>query len=172
MAAGRRHQNANLQGRERDYRSTYVYGNAVPVPDYHPEPTTEDSPAPKRGPNPQIKRNRRRARSIDGSYTFYIFATSAIAVLACVFYLQLQVDNMNRANNVAYLQNRLAQAVEQNDVTYQAVSRAVNLEVIRSRAINYLGMRPKCPEQVIEYQNPNNRHVIVHNEIPAHGVIP
>ena len=172
MATGRRQQNANLQGQENDYRSIYLYGNAVPVPEYHPEPKTEDLPAPKRGPNPQIRRNRRRARSIDGSYAFYIFATSAIAVLACIFYLQLQVDNMNRANNVANLQNRLAHAIEQNEVAYQSVSQTINLEIIRNRAIEYLGMGPKSPDQIIEYQNPNNRHVIVHNEIPAMGVIP
>ena len=172
MATGRRQQNANLLRQERDYRSTYVYGNAVPMPDYHPKPKTEYLPSPKREPNPQVKRNRRRARSINGSYALYIFATSAIAVLACVFYLQLQVDNMNRANNVANLQNRLVHVIEQNDVAYQAVSRSVNLEVIRSKAINDLGMRPKSPEQLIEYQNPNNRHVIIHNEIPAFGVVP
>ena len=150
---------------------SYVYGNVVTAPSPRPQPQV-DQPLPKRKVDPQVKRNRRRAQSLSAGFTLYILAISAITVIICVFYLQLHATNINRTNNVANLRNQLAEMTEQNNAAYHAILNSVNMEEIRLRAIGDMGMIHMGFAQVIEYQNPNSRYVVLHNEIPQTGLLP
>ena len=154
-----------------EYRQNYVYGSAVPLPDYQPVPEREVGRRQRRRVNPQVRKNRQKAQSLSGRYVFYLLLTFAVVVAVCVFYLQLQAENFERANQVASLRNQLESITEQNNTAYQNISRSVDLEMVRLRAINEFGMVNKMDEHVITYQNPSHRYVILHNEIPVAGVI-
>ena len=174
MAVDRANKDTNRQRNLAGYRQSYVYGSAVPLPNYQPRP-----PRPERGEgsrrkrrvNPQVRKNRRRAQSLSGRYVAYLLLTSAIVVALCVSYLQLQAENIERANQVALLRNQLETITEENNAAYQSVSRSVDLEMVRLRAIDEFGMVNKMDEHVITYQNPSHRYVILHNEIPVAGMI-
>ena len=48
---------------------------------------------------------------------------------------------------------------------------SVNLEEVRNRAINDLGMGYATSDQIIEYQNPVNDYVKQYESIPKSGVL-
>ena len=48
---------------------------------------------------------------------------------------------------------------EENTTRYNVVMDSVNLEEVRDRAINDLGMGYATSDQIIEYQNPVNDYV-------------
>jgi len=175
MAGGRKRNNRHVKRQRISYQQEYMYGNVAPLPDYHPEaePRKEEVPGkpPKGRLDPQIKRNRRRAQSISTGYSIYLLAVSVIVVVACIFYLQLQSENMRRANNVNNLRNQLTEITEQNNTVYQSISRSIDIEHIKMIAIEELGMVNVTSEMVIEYQNPSNSYVILHNEIPSTGIV-
>jgi len=159
------------------YQNDYIYGATVPLPDYHPEPAVpEPEPEVRQKPkvklDPQIKQNRRRAQNISVGYACYILAISVIAVAVCVLYLQLHVSNGNQADVVAGLRNQLAEMTEHNNATYHSIIRSVNMEVVRAHAVGEMGLIPIRMVQVIEYQNPNECYVMIHNKIPQTGVLP
>jgi cell division protein FtsL len=173
MAGGRKGRNSSTQRQRASYHHEYVYGNAVSLPDYHPEVLPQekrDKPLKKRL-DPQIKRNRRRAQSLSTGYSAYLLAVSVIVVAICIFYLQLQSENMRRSNNVANLRNQLTEITEQNNNVYQSIIRSIDLEYIRFRAVHEFGMVNMTSDLVIEYQNPNSGYVIIHNEIPITGIV-
>jgi len=175
MAGGRKRNNQHVKRQRVKYQQEYMYGNVAPLPDYHPEveprevePEVEHQRVRL---DPQIKRNRRREQSLSTGYSIYLLAVSVVVVAICIFYLQLQSENMRRANEVNHLRNQLTEMTEQNNTAYQSISRSIDMEYIRLRAIEELGMVSVTPEMVIEYQNPSNSYVILHNEIPTTGII-
>ena len=171
MAAGRANKMNSRRRNLAEYRQDYVHGSAVPLPDYQPKPKGEVRRRPKRRIDSQVKRNRQRVQSLSGRYVFYLLLTSAIVVGVCVSYLQLQAENIERANRVSALRNELEIITEQNNTAVQNLSSSVDLEMVRLRAINEFGMVNKTDEHVIKYQNPNHRYIILHNEIPIAGVM-
>ena len=173
MAGGRNRNNERVQRQRMNYRQDYVHGNVVPLPDYHPDvqPKDEINKPPKKRLDPQIKRNRRRAQSLNTGYSAYLLAVSIMVVTICIFYLQLQSENMRRANNVANLRHQLTEITEINNTAYQSVIRTIDIEYIRVIATGELGMVVATSDLVIEYQNPSNSYVTMHNEIPATGIV-
>ena len=173
MAGGRNRNNERMERQRIGYRQDYVYGNVVPLPDYHPDvlPEEKRGKPQKKRLDPQIKRNRRREQSLSKGYSIYLLAVSVMVVAICIFYLQLQSDNMRRGNNVVNLRNQLTEITEINNTAYQSVIRTIDIDYIRVIATQELGMVVATPDLVIEYQNPNNSYVIMHNEIPATGVV-
>ena len=72
---------------------------------------------------------------------------------------------------VTELQQELADAKEENTTRYNVVMDSVNLEEVRDRAINDLGMGYATSDQIIEYQNPVNDYVKQYESIPKSGVL-
>jgi len=173
MAGGRSRNNERMQRQQMDEGQDYVHGNVVPLPDYHPDslPHDEISKPPKKRLDPQIKRNRRREQSLSTGYSAYLLAVSIMVVAICIFYLQLQSDNMRRANHVVSLRHQLTEITEINNTAYQSVVRSIDLDYIRVIAIQELGMVTATSDLVIEYQNPSSSYVTMHNEIPITGIV-
>ena len=84
--------------------------------------------------------------------------------------------DLNKAAELKYgrlpkLQQELADAKEENTTRYNVVMDSVNLEEVRDRAINDLGMGYATSDQIIEYQNPVNDYVKQYESIPKSGVL-
>ena len=72
-----------------DRRSAYVYGNAVPKPSYEPEHRQERSPSePKKRTSTRVRRNRRKARSMNRAYMIFLTGAAVVALIVCVNYSQ------------------------------------------------------------------------------------
>lgn len=155
----------------REYRQMYVYGSAAPQPEVQPKRVREARPDRRVKTSSQVRKNRRRANKIDSAYAAFLTGAAVFAVLICVLFLSLQSELVNRSENVTALQEQLAELTEQNDTAYQAAEDALNLESVRAKAMNELGMVYASQGHVVKYKNPADDSVTQYNDIPEDGIL-
>lgn len=146
--------------------ASYVYGTSarkVAEPNYHVEEQREVSQ--------RVRQNRNRALHMNKGYVAFLAVAAAIALFACVQYLQLQSEIASRSSNITALQQELADRREANTTKYNAVVNSMNLEEVRERAMNDLGMVYATEDQIITYKDPTNVSVTQYASIPESGVV-
>ena len=111
---------------ERDKSGFYVYGNTVRQAETLPRKTK----SPYSQQREQTKRTSSRV----------LTAAAVCAVLICVLYLNLQSEVVSRSENVTAMQEQLADLTEANNTAYNSAADSVNLETVRDRAMNEMGM--------------------------------
>ena len=173
MAAGySTYNNRRSDRRGRNQRRLYVYGNTVRQAETVPVRAPKARPAePKRRTSRQVARNRNRAMSISPAYAVFLTAAAVCAVLVCVLYLNLQSDVVNRSEQVTALQERLSELTEANDTRYNAAVDSVDLETVRDKAMNEMGMVYASEGMVVEYDSPAGDYVKQYSDIPENGVL-
>ena len=171
MAAVRRASLYRSSYQTSEQRQIYVYGSAVRQAEVMPKRIPEERPVQEPRTSRQVRQNRKRALSIDPAYAGFLAVAAIFAVLICVCYLRLQSDIVSRSENITALQQELAELCEQNDTAYQAAENSVNLEEIRNRAVNELGMVYAAQGRVVEYESPSSDYVNQYNDIPEDGIL-
>ena len=150
----------------------YIYGNTVRqaevMPQRQEEPRKEHK---KKKLDRQILKNRRKAMRMNPAYVMFLSIAAVAALVVCVWYLQVSAELTSRTEHITELQQELADAKEENTTRYNVVMDSVNLEEVRDRAINDLGMGYATSDQIIEYQNPVNDYVKQYESIPKSGVL-
>ena len=97
-----------------------------------------------------VLRVRKRALHMNAAYVVFLAIAATIVLLLCVNYVRLQSEVTKHSKNVTALQEELADLKEENTTKYNAVVDSVNLDVIREKAINQLGMTYATPDQIVE----------------------
>ena len=151
-------------------RGMYIYGNTVRqaevMPQRQEEPRKEHK---KKKLDRQILKNRRKAMRMNPAYVMFLSIAAVAALVVCVWYLQDGWKEYRKESRKA--EKKLADAKEENTTRYNVVMDSVNLEEVRDRAINDLGMGYATSDQIIEYQNPVNDYVKQYESIPKSGVL-
>ena len=143
-----------------DRRSAYVYGNAVPKPSYEPEHRQERSPSePKKRTSTRVRRNRRKARSMNRAYMIFLTVAAVVALIT------------SRTENITKLQEELAQLKETNNTKYNSIMDSVNLEEISKKAQEELGMVPASSDEIVTYDSPATDYVEQKEAVPESGVL-
>jgi len=161
--------------RSANVNAPYVYGSAAPQPNFTPHHSPERRTLPKAKPqakpalSPQIRKNRRRAQSMNPGFVVYLTFAAAVMVFICVMFVRMHMQNINDAQNVAALRNQLSSLTEQNDASYYAIQGMVNLEEVRQKAVGEMGFVHVDSVRTVEYKNPNVRHISWHAGVPASG---
>ena len=143
-------------------RGMYIYGNTVRQAEVMPQRQEE--------PRKEHKK-RRKAMRMNPAYVMFLSIAAVAALVVCVWYLQVRAELTSRTEHITELQQELADAKEENTTRYNVVMDSVNLEEVRDRAINDLGMGYATSDQIIEYQNPVNDYVKQYESIPKSGVL-
>lgn len=152
-------------------RGMYIYGNTVRQAEVMPQRQEEPRKKHKKKKlDRQILKNRRKAMRMNPAYVMFLQLRSA-ALVVCVWYLQVRAELTSRTEHITELQQELADAKEENTTRYNVVMDSVNLEEVRDRAINDLGMGYATSDQIVEYQNPVNDYVKQYESIPKSGVL-
>ena len=86
-------------------------------------------------------------------------------------YLNMQAGVVSRSENVTALQEELADLTEANTTRYNAAANSVNMETVRDRAMNEMGMVYASQGTVIEYDRPAGDYVKQYSDIPESGVL-
>ena len=133
-----------------------MYGNVVAKPEYEPK-KNRSSVKRRKKVSRQVQKNRNRALHMNAAYVVFLAIAATIVLLLCVNYVRLQEE--------------LADLKEENTTKYNAVVDSVNLDVIREKAINQLGMTYATPDQIMEYDNPASDYVKQYENIPENGVL-
>lgn len=171
MAAERRRSERGRVHRRREESDPqmYVYGNVAALPEAVPE-YREKSPARPKASR-QVRKNRRMALHMNSAYVIFLSVAAVMAVIVCVNYVKLQSRITGYSKNITAMQAELANMREENNARYNAVMDSVNLDEIRDRAQNQLGMVYASPEQIIKYDDPAADYVKQYEDIPEDGVI-
>lgn len=157
--------------RENEYGQMYVYGNVAPKQQVLPKRRPEKRPADEVRMSRQVRKNRNRAMSINPAYAGFLAVAAVFAVLVCVCYLRLQSDTISRSENITALQKELSAMTEANDTALHAAEDSVDLDEVRTKAVEELGMVYESQGTVIEYDAPANESVTQYNDIPASGIL-
>lgn len=107
---------------------------------------------------------------MSAGYVVFLAVAMVVALTVCVRYLQLQSELTGRSRNIAAMQRELADLKEDNTTKYNAVLDTVNLEEVREKAMNELGMVYAGPDQIINYKSPTSNAVNQYENIPKDGV--
>ena len=147
--------------------ASYVYGNTVrkdvtviQKPEKQPKEISQ-----------RVRNNRTKALHMSKRYVVFLAIAASVALFACVRYLQLQSEITERSKHITAMQIELEDAKEENTTRYNAIVNSMNLEVIRDKAMNELGMVYAEAGQVIEYQNPANHIITQYANIPESGIV-
>lgn len=149
----------------------YVYGNTVRkeygVPE-RKEKTVQEQP---KKISHRVRRNRSKALRMSPGYVVFLAVAAVAALFVCTRYLQLQSEITNRSRNIVALQDELENLREDNTTKYNAIMNSVNMEEVRNKAMNELGMVYSSPEQIIKYKSPTSNEVKQYENIPESGVL-
>ena len=166
-----RHSNTRTKSRHTANNSgMYIYGNTVPK-------TREDmggyeeQHVKKKTVDHQIEKNRKNALYMNSAYVAFLAVAAIITLMACVWYLQLRSEIAGRSAHVTELQQQLSEMKEENTTEYNAIVDSVNLETVREKAVNEMGMGCATSDQIVIYQNPVKDYVKQHQEIPKKGIM-
>lgn len=158
-------------GRGKDHAQFYVYGNAVrqaePLPQRMPKARPQQTTRTSR----QVAKNRNRAKNISPAYAVFLAVAAVFAVAVCILYLSLQSDVVRRSEHVTAMQEELADLTEANDTAYNSAADSVNIETVRDRAMNEMGMVFAAQGTVVEYDSPSGEYVKQYSDIPESGVL-
>ena len=148
----------------------YVYGNVVARPSYEPV-RREEIPGIRKETSSQVKKNRKQALRMNPGYVMFLTLAAMLALVICVNYVKLQSRITKRSENITALQAELADMREENNTRYNFVMDAVNLDEIRTKAQNELGMVYASEDQIVEYSSPLADYVKQYGDIPENGVL-
>ncbi|WP_033126497.1 MULTISPECIES: hypothetical protein [Eubacteriales] len=158
-----------------DSRSMYVYGNAVPKPDYEPQRRGEPSRELRRGKSSRqsrrVRQNQRRELRVGKRYVIFLSVAAVLALFICVNYVRLQSEIAGRSSNITALQEELADMREANNTKYNSIVDSVNMDQIKQKAEGELGMVPAQSGQIVEYDSPEGDYVTQYEQIPESGII-
>lgn len=152
----------------------YVQGNTVRQAEAQPKHREErevKQPARQKRVSKQRMRNRKKAMHMNFGYVTFLAVAAIVGLLACIQFLQLRAEVTQRSNHITAMQRELSTLHEQNTTKYNAIMDSVNLEEIKLRAMDDLGMVYAEEGQIIEYDNPSNDYVKQHQAIPESGVL-
>ena len=88
-------------------------------------------------------------------------------MFVCVHYIQLRSVLTAQLKDIAALETQLNELTVENDALYNQVIDSVDLEEIKDRAINDLGMSYAQEDQIIWYSNSStNSYVRQYQDVP------
>lgn len=137
--------------------SGYVVGNVVRAPEYYEEQVRTQRRKPARARRPAVNRRRMMMLAV----------ISVMMVAACIFYLKIKSDISIQAEKINSLESQISALREENNDRYNRINESINLNEVRNRAVNELGMTYVKDSQVITYKSPQEDYVNQREAIPG-----
>ncbi|MCR5419895.1 MAG: cell division protein FtsL [Lachnospiraceae bacterium] len=100
----------------------------------------------------QTRRNRERANHMSPAFVVFLTAAMLFMVVICIQYLMICSDVTNKIKDLAVLETQLNEIKAENDDTENRIKGAIDLEEIKYRAMNELGMQYANSDQIVAYE--------------------
>lgn len=135
-------------------RDEYVYGNVARAL----EPVKLDKPAPRQTSD---SARRSKAKTAKMNIGWILFLTVAILVSGgvCIQYLRMQSEMTSQIRTISELEITLNNLRAENDDTESRIKGAIDLEVIKSKAMTELGMQYAREDQIVSYRSNDDDYV-------------
>lgn len=114
----------------------------------------------------QIEAARERSLSMDLRYVLFLTIAAVAVVTICVYFLKLQATSTKLQKRTVSLQTTLKDLKIENDIVYNEILSGVDLEAVREKAIDELGMNYPAQEQITYYDAAPSDYVKQYEEIP------
>lgn len=157
--AGARNRNRYDNRKVQERRAYFEDGNAVR--------RLEEVPGePKKRLSRTARRNRAKSMNMGRGYMVFLALMCALATGACVYYLRLTAEATARRSALTAKELQLNELKEDNDAYQSHVTSDIDLDEIRDRAINKLGMQYATEDQIKYYIPGNNSYVRQYQDVP------
>lgn len=137
-----------------DRNRAYIEGNTVrklaPVPRREQEEYREEQR--KKRVDRATRANRQRALMMGPGYLLFLTIAVVTTVGVCALYVHLQSNISSRMKNIASLESRILDLRTDNDAALKRVETSVNLDDIKDKAMNVLGMVYPTQDQIIYFE--------------------
>ena len=100
----------------------------------------------------QTRRNRERAKHMNPGYVIFLTFAMVLTVVVCLQYLMLRSDVTTKVKELAKMEAQLNEMRAENDDTENRIKGAVDLEEVKYRAMNELGMQYAHSDQIVAYE--------------------
>lgn len=161
-------------------RANYVYGNTVrrvqEEPRRHSEEIheeyiqkqREDRERKQRQKNARAAARRNREQALVMSPGYVMFLAVSMLLLMAVFgcYLHLQSELNSHMRNVTALEANVMNLKNDNDAAQKKINSAVDLDVIRQRAMEELGMVYPSKNQIQYFEVDDSDYMNQYEDIP------
>ncbi len=107
----------------------------------------------------QAPRGRRKTKGVSAGYALFLLAAAMIVLLVCVSYIKVQVGVAGQKEKIGDLKTELSSMQDENDTHYNAIMDSVDMDQIKNRATNELGMGAASADQVISVDGYDNEYI-------------
>jgi len=121
----------------------------------------------------ELKRKKRIARkqqekALRTSRRYVVFLTMGAIIFAgfAGLYIKIQSDITARMKTISRLESQISDLRAENDEAYKRISTAVDLDAIKEKAINELGMFYATEKQIVYYTVEKDDYMNQYIEIP------
>lgn len=112
------------------------------------------------------QKNRAKSTNMGRGYIVFLILVCVLATGACVHYIKLTAQVTEQKSAVAAKELELNEKKAENDAYYSDIMTNVDLDAIRDKAINELGMQYAEEEQIKYYTPGNNSYVRQYQDVP------
>lgn len=160
--------------RKEDMRDRYyIDGNTVRRAEAAPDYRREQRERIERQREEELRKRKRIARrnqekALRMGRSYVVFLTMAVLVF-CAFagvYIMLQSDVTARMNAISSMESQITDLKADNDEAFKRLSTSLDLDSIKSRAMNELGMSYAKKSQIIYYSVVEDDYMNQYGEIP------
>ena len=152
-----RKQNRRVNSRsERTVEQYVIDGNTVRKIQAIPQEEPEVRPVRR-----TTSRNRARTRAMSRGYVMFLAVVSAAAL-----FLQMKSAITTQTKEIATAESELSQLKADNDALYNSVISSVDLEKIKDKAMNELGMTYPQEDQIYQFDTAGNSYVRQYKDVP------
>jgi len=156
----------------------YTEGNTVrqmsampaSMPDYREErrrKEQEEREAELRRKKRIARKNQEKALRTSRRYVVFLTMVALIFAGYAGLYIKIQSDITGRMKTISRLESQISDLKAENDEAYKRISTAVDLDVVKEKAISELGMFYATEEQIVYYTVENDDYMNQYIEIPA-----
>ena len=114
----------------------------------------------------QIEAVRERSLSMNLRYVLFLTVAAVAVVTICVYFLKLQATSTQLQKKTVSLQTTLKDLKIENDIVYNEIISGIDLEYVREKAIEELGMSYPAQSQITYYDAASSDDVKQYEEIP------
>ena len=108
---------------------------------------------------------------MNAAYVIFLTVAAIAVLIICINYIRLQSTITEHSKSITAMQEELANLREENTTRENAVLDSVNLDEVRDRAQNDLGMVYATPDQIVTDEDPATDYVRQFENIPEDGML-
>ncbi len=120
-----------------------------------------------REPSRSTQKNRERALRMNMSYVLFLAIAAFLSVFTCINFLKLQAETTASQKQLTRLEMNLSELKLENDSEYNRIVSSVDLEEVKTAAVERLGMTYAVGSQVRTYDSSAGDYVKQFMEVPA-----